>query len=195
MRSLLINYEPPFCIERLNIHIPYLTLLMGQWLFRGWYSIQQSMILSFVSSPFAPTKVVVGNKVESQMQEKEEVALQMHKVSCMLDMPNSTVHKTMWFRSFHPQVSIYRVQMLQTDDLQVWFDVANEFLIQYDTDNSWLLHIICTDMAHLLLIGNINLKNCIHGPNKIPMMCSHIYYMKQKWVYGAGKQTPSSLAL
>lgn len=75
----------------------------------------------------------------------------------------------------------YRFQQVQTlgaGDEQQRFDFANEFLIRYESNQSWLEHILWTDGAHFTLTGYVNSKNT--GREKIPTICSLGHYRRPK---------------
>ena len=66
----------------------------------------------------------------------------------LLHIPNTTVRKLLrsvlhmfpyWFQ---------RDQMLEPGDPQQRLDFPNEFLLRYDADKDWPIHILWTDEAH-----------------------------------------------
>ena len=89
-------------------------------------------------------------------------------VSRALNMPNSTVRKILRSVLHMFPYRFQRVQMLEAGDNQLRLDFANEFLIRYDNDTSWPLHILWTDEAHFMLNGNVNSKNCVHWAEQNP---------------------------
>ena len=83
-------------------------------------------------------------------------------ISCVLHLPNSTVSKILCSILNMFPFPFHSVQMLEARANHLRLDFANKFLILYDEDISWPLHILWTDEAHFTWIGNVNSKNWVH---------------------------------